>query len=162
MSFDLRSASGASFPASWYEWPRLWALVVHACRDVLTPEEIEAGKVNDGYFIAAPKARQVADVLTELLAGDPARRDVLEGATAQSADIAAQQRILEHLQRRGYQSLRPVPVADEADGEDGLRTYELVPEEIAVPEDAGQYPFRWDRVREFAEFCRASDGFRIC
>lgn len=155
MGFDLRGNSGAYFRAGWYEWPRLWALVTAACGDILSPEDMEGGKVNDGYFITEPKATQVADALTELLTGDPAHRDALEGATAQSADVTAQQRMLEHLKRRGYQSLRKVPVPDEPD------TYELVPEEITVPEDAGQYPFQWDRVRELAEFCRASGGFRI-
>lgn len=158
MGFDLYASTGAYFRASFDEWPRLWALVERTCGDFLTREDIEGGKVNDGYQITASRAERIADRLAEVLASEAWRREALEGATAQNADITAQQSILEHLKRRGYRSVR---LENPVKQSDGFTEYTLVPEEIRIPEDAGQYSFAWQRVREFADFCRVSGGFAI-
>lgn len=156
MGFDLYDANGHNFRCGAWAWPRLWAVVELCCADVLSPQDLEGGKVNDGYFIAPTKAAAIAERLTDLSTTDePGRREAIEGATAQLADISGPQRMLAHLKGRGYQDLRRIPDPNEPD------TFILEPVDIEVPADAGQVPFDWSLVQQFAEFCRSSDGFEI-
>jgi hypothetical protein len=156
LGFDLYGANGQYFRCGPSTWPRLWAVVELCCSDVLSPEDVDGGKSNSGHFIVPTKAEAIGERLSDLcMTEEPGRREAIEGATAQRADITAQQRILAHLKSRGYQDLRRIPVPNEPD------TFILEPVDIDVPADAGQVPFDWSLVQEFAEFCRSSGGFEI-
>ncbi len=153
MGFDLygehpTAENGGYFRNNVWWWRPLWQYVVLVCEDVLTKKDAAAGHLNNGHLIHARAAKAVAQRLSELLASGEVKQ--------YAADYRAR--------------LNALPLAPCAYCQGtGTRDDQHVKGQCNGCKGRGEcaawathYPFSEANVREFAEFCARSGGFKIC
>ncbi len=153
MGFDIvghdpKTEKGEYFRNNVWWWHPLWGFVSKHCRDILTPQEIEAGSFNNGTLIPARKARLIGLRLRFLLD----QKEVKE---------------FEEEYRKHLDSLPDEP-CDLCAGT-GKRYDEFVKGDCNGCGGKGKkrpwvtnYPFKEENVKDFADFAIESGGFRIC
>ena len=152
MRFDLtgenpENEKGEYFGNNIWWWRPLWDYIVYASKDILTPEDRNAGDWNDNYLITDEKAIAITDKLNEL---------VIKGETARYS--------------RNYKTkMKKMPdkVCDLCKGL-GKRDDQYVKGECNGCHGTGKvrpsetlYPFSIKNVKEFITFAKNSGGFRI-
>ena len=157
MGFDLNGRHGHYFGNQVYWWHPLWYYVWKYCNDILTSEDIEKGKYNDGHFISDSKAKRIAQRLREL-------RDL-----GQTANYETEYYKFSVPVSRSHGTVydeRQKPLSDKCP-ETPLEALILEVGPILIEylksshtaEVGGR--FAMDNVSSFAEFCEKSCGFSI-
>jgi hypothetical protein len=138
----------------WY-WKPLWEYVAETC--ALTEKEYEAGLSNDAKFISKNKADNIAETLFK----------ELKANRTQTYDLKYKKRIknLPYVacsicNGTGVRNDKHMKGDCNACNTERTRL-EGIPIGKALQWEAS-YPFDVDNVKEFAEFCKESDGFEIC
>jgi hypothetical protein len=152
VGFDLHGENpkdrvGRYFRASIWTWSPLWEYVTSRCCGVLSKRDQEQGYWNDGHLIGERKAELLAERLSTLVQAG----DVSKYAKAHTEWLQA----------------LPLIVCERCVGT-GTRNDQYVKGECNDCRGMGKrvdaethFPFREDRLREFAAFCGYSGGFRI-
>ena len=156
MGFDFYGKRKDSYFRNnvWY-WKPLWVYVAETCN--LSDVDAEAGMVNDAHFISKKKAEMISSTLFKELRAN----------RTQTYDLKYTKRLKE----------LPFTTCTLCGGT-GFRDDEVIKGNCnacnnATAKSEGtpigkekhwetNYPFDVDNVREFAEFCKESDGFEIC
>ena len=152
MGFDLygerpKNKNGEYFRNNVWWWRPLWSYVATACNDILTKQDLREGSFNNGHWIRATKARALAERLTELLQSGHAR-DYEKKYLAALKALPLEQ--CEHCKGTGQRN--DTFVKGKCNGCNGRGK---------KPAFETNYPFSEANVREFAQFCKDSGGFRI-
>ena len=138
----------------WY-WKPLWVYVSAVCD--LSKEETEAGLFNGGYAITSEKANAISKTLFQELRAN----------RTQSFDLMYKRRI----KNLPYETCR---VCDGTGTRDDSKVHgdcnvcnTVSTREAGIPVGKvenweANYPFEADNVKEFAQFCAESNGFKIC
>jgi len=148
MGFDLCGATpdneiGEYFHKNTLSWCLLWLFVGHFCGDILTKEDKIYGQCNNGHFINKKKAKAIGERLNKL---------IVEAVKAQKEHNKAESvpdepcnlcnstgiRNDEHFQGK----------CNKCSGKGTVRPWHA------------DHLFRTN-VKDFAEFCLASNGFEI-
>jgi hypothetical protein len=129
-------------------WPPLWSFVCREASDILTAKDAGNGSFNQGHSISADKAAKLAVRLDTLL-----RRRVVSAESRRHMDEARRERKKVCRTCRGRRTVlfRALPHS--------FRGPCLQCKGTGHPRVSPQFRTAW--VREFAEFCRQSGGFRI-
>ena len=156
MGFDVHGNRGDSYFRNnvWY-WKPLWNYVAEVCN--LDATMHEAGLYNDCYAISETKANEIASTLFQ----------ELKANRTQSYD----------LKYKKYLKELPYKTCEYCDGT-GFRNDDVIKGDCNVcntehTRNKGipigkvenwetSYPFDVDNVRDFAQFCADSGGFKIC
>jgi hypothetical protein len=138
MGFDIigiepTSKKGKYFRNSVWHWPRLWHFVCVVAGDILTEKDKTSGNFNKGHTISNRKAKIIAQRLEQALTDRESYRLTIE----QSAGI----------KNAGAEAVTQALII-------GLNAEEFP--------KGNRYPFSWENVAMFAEFCKRSGGFQIC
>lgn len=147
MGFDVDGNTGNYFRNNVWWWRPLWQYVCEKCQDFLTDEDQQSGFYNDFYEITDKKAADIAERL---------ENEIKSGAT----------RRWEETRNKLLAAMPPVK-CDICNGT-GKRNDNIIVGECNACEGKGKVPawethygFCEDNVKEFAKFCRESEGFRI-
>jgi len=156
MGFDVYGKRKDSYFRNnvWF-WRPLWDYVSVTCD--LSKEEAEAGHFNDGYFISKTKANKISKTLFQELKSDRTQTYNLL-YKKQLEDLVLE--TCKHCNGTGIRNDEYVKGHCNV-----CNTEHSIKEGIPigkVKSSQCQYPFDVDNVREFAEFCKESDGFEIC
>ena len=144
---------GTYFRNNVWGWRPLWHFVTAVCNDFLTEKDIEAGCYNDGHKISKTKATRIANRLLNMVK-DGSVKEYEEGYKKHLASL--NQVGCDICGATGRRQEPPKTGAgdyQECNGCNGTGK---------VDDWAKSYPFSEDNVREFANFCLNSGGFRIC
>ena len=151
MGFDLYGVKAKSEKGEYFRNNVWWwrPLAKYVLRHVEVPEEVaKHWEYNDGIEVKEKLAITIADTLDKL---------IKDGQTARYEKGY-----------RAWQESLPLEECDICEGT-GQRDDAFVQGKCNACEGAGKrqawatnYPFEVDNVKEFADFCRESGGFRIC
>ena len=144
---------GVYFRNNVWWWRPLWMFVSKACSEILTDKDIEGGSWNDGHKISKTKASKIAKELFRLIETDQVK--AYESMYKKDLD-SLEQKDCDICDATGRRKEPPIPGAGdymECNSCNGTGK---------VDDWAKSYPFSEDNVREFANFCANSGGFRIC
>ena len=144
--------SGVYFRNNVWWWRPLWMFVSNSCEDILTDKDIEGGSWNDGHKISKTKAGKIANRLHSMI--EDSR--VKEYEDRYKKDLASLEQVdCEICDATGKRQEPPKTGAGdrECNGCNGTGK---------TDDWAKSYPFSEENVREFANFCANSGGFRIC
>ncbi len=143
---------GTYFRNNVWWWRPLWHFVCRACEDILTDKDIEQGSYNDGHKISKTKANKMAKELFRLIEADQVK--AYESMYKKELD-SLEQLDCDLCEATGKRQEPPKTGAGDMECNkcDGTGK---------VDDWAKSYPFIEDNVREFANFCANSGGFRIC
>jgi hypothetical protein len=130
----------------WY-WRPLWSFVSHYCDDILTQEDIEHGEYNDGWLIDNDKARKIGERLNKMVVSGKVTNEK-KRYDKTLAELPDEQ--CTHCKGTGQRNDAYVQGTCNACGGKGTKR----------PFNCS-YPFTVENVKEFAEFCLASGGFKI-
>jgi hypothetical protein len=138
MGFDLYGISpisekGKYFQNNIWNWARLWDFTCLVGHDFLTENDKKAGYSNDFREITNEISQELAKRLFQ----------AVENKQQYNAWIDGSKGPCELIQEELISSIR-----------------NSIPETIHPQESI--FPFDWDNVKRFAEFCRESGGFIIC
>jgi hypothetical protein len=156
MGFDVYGNREDSYFRNnvWY-WKPMWNYVAEVCN--LSDEAHEAGLVNDGYAISKTQANKIS----ETLFGE------LKANRTQTYDLK-HKKYLKELPLKTCKFCNGTGTRDYK-GEDincnVCNTESTRKEGIPIGKEKNwetNYSFDVGNVREFAEFCKESDGFEIC
>ena len=144
--------SGVYFRNNVWWWRPLWSFVTATCDDILTEKDMESGSYNDGHKISKTKANRIASRLFKLIKSGKVK-EYEEGYKKELASL--EQVDCDVCDATGKRQEPPKTGAGdrECNGCNGTGK---------VDDWAKSYPFSEDNVREFANFCLNSGGFRIC
>jgi hypothetical protein len=152
MGFDLsgvkpRSTKGKDFRNNCWWWRPLWSYVTTHCGDFLTLKDQEMGEWNEGRLIPEEKAKRIAIRLEHLIKQGSVKAHEIEYKEIQE-NLSDEECYLCH--------------------GTGQRNDMVVLNGCNVCHGSGKvrpkicdYPFLESNVKEFAEFCRYSGGFKI-
>ena len=156
MGFDVYGNKKDSYfrNSVWY-WKPLWAYVAETCN--LSDKDAESGLYNDAYSISESKAKMISETLfRELKANrtqtyDLNHKRMLNNLPYETCKICngTGTRNDEHVQGDCNACNTP------STREQGIPIGK-------VKNWATSYPFDVDNVKEFAQFCADSGGFKIC
>ena len=142
---------GTYFRNNVWGWRPLWNFVTGACDDILTEKDMEAGCYNDGHKISKTKAGKIAKKLYNLIEGGLVKD--YEGGYKKNLD-SLEQIDCNICDATGKRQEPPLTGAGDRECNGckgtGKRNH---------PDKS--YPFDEDNVRQFANFCANSGGFRI-
>ena len=142
---------GVHFRNSIWGWRPLWHFVTATCDDLLTEKDMEQGTWNDGHKISKTKAGKIAKRLHSMIESGK----VKEYEEMYKEDLASLDQVeCETCEGTGYRQEPPTTGAGdvECNGCEGKGKKD---------DWAKSYPFSEDNVRQFANFCMNSGGFRI-
>jgi hypothetical protein len=156
MGFDVYGKRKDSYFRNnvWY-WKPLWFYVVETCN--LSDVDAEAGMYNDSHAISKDKANMIASTLF---------KELRENRT-QTYDLKYKKRI-KNLPYVTCKLCYGSGVRNDqyhkgncnvCNTEDTKKMGIPIGKELQWE---ASYPFEVDNVKEFAEFCKESDGFEIC
>ena len=143
---------GVYFRNNVWAWRPLWNFVSGVCDDILTEKDIEQGSWNDGHKISKTKAGKIAKRLYSMIEDGKVKEyekmhtghlNSLEQVDCDICDATGKR---QEPPKTGAGDVR-------CNGCSGTGR---------VDDWAKSYPFSEDNVREFANFCANSGGFRIC
>ena len=144
---------GTYFRNNVWWWRPLWMFVSNSCEDILTEKDIERGSWNDGHKISKTKAGKIAKKLHSMIEDG----SVKEYEDRYNKDLASLEQIdcdlCDATGKRKKPPERGAGTHMECNSCNGTGK---------VDDWAKSYPFSEDNVREFANFCANSGGFRIC
>ena len=143
---------GTYFRNNVWWWRPLWHFVTGACDDILTEKDMEQGSCNDGHKISKTKAVKIAKKLHKLIKTD----QVKAYESMYKKELASLEQVdCDICDATGKRQEPPKTGAGdrECNGCDGTGKQD---------DWAKSYPFSEDNVRQFANFCANSGGFRIC
>ena len=144
--------SGVYFRNNVWGWRPLWNFVTAMCNDILTEKDIEQGYYNDGHKISKTKAGKIAKKLHNLIE----KGDVEAYESAHKRHLASLKQVdCEICDATGKRQEPPITGAGDVkcNGCNGT----------GKKDDWNKsYPFSEENVRQFANFCMNSGGFRIC
>ena len=164
MGFDLYGNSnnpkGEYFRNNVWWWRRL-ADYVCEYTGVIDEKDKKKWQYNDGHQVSKEEAEQIANQLEHLLSTghtDKYAEQVKKEIEVAEATNARVQKLFEELEKKveevtGKKELAPAEYPKEYKDE-WDRTYEL-------RDSRENYPFNINNVKEFIQFCRNSNGFRI-
>jgi len=143
---------GTYFRNNVWWWRPLWHFVTGVCDNILTEKDMESGSYNDGHKISKTKAVKIAKKLHKLIETDQVKayesmyKKELESLEQVDCDVC---------DATGKRQEPPKTGAGdrECNGCDGTGK---------TDDWAKSYPFSEENVRQFANFCLNSGGFRIC
>ena len=144
---------GIYFRNNVWWWRPLWMFVSESCSNILTDKDIEGGSWNDGHKISKTKAGKIARKLYKLIETDQVK--AYESKYKRELD-SLEQVDCDTCGATGRRNKPPEPGAgdyQECNGCNGTGKKD---------DWAKSYPFSEENVREFANFCSNSGGFRIC
>ena len=143
---------GVYFRNNVWWWRPLWNFVTGICDDILTEKDMESGSYNDGHKISKTKANRIASRLFKLIKSGKVK-EYEEGYKKELASL--EQIDCDICDATGSRQEPPKTGAGdrECNGCSGTGK---------VDDWAKSYPFSEDNVRQFANFCANSGGFRIC
>ena len=144
--------SGVSFRKNVWGWRPLWHFVTAVCDNILTEKDIFHGSYNGGHVISKTKADRIAKKLYKLIEGGDVR--AYESMYKKQID-SLEQVDCETCDATGKRQEPPITGAGDVkcNGCNGT----------GKKDDWNKsYPFSEDNVRQFANFCMNSGGFRIC
>jgi len=164
MGFDLygnsKNKKGEYFRNNVWWWRRL-ADYVCEYTGVVDEKDKKQWQFNDGHEVSKEEAEQIANQLEHLIKIGHAQKyadQVTREMKVAKATNAKVQKLFEKLEKKVEEatgrtrlapSQYPKKYKDEWD-----KTYRL-------KDSRGDYPFTINNVKEFIEFCRNSNGFRI-
>ena len=143
---------GTYFRNNVWGWRPLWNFVTGACDDILTEKDMEAGCYNDGHKISKTKADRIAKRLWKLINSG----QVKDYEDEYKAGLASLEQLdCDICDATGKRQEPPSIGAGDVrcNGCHGTGKKD---------DWAKSYPFSEDNVRQFANFCANSGGFRIC
>jgi len=162
MGFDLiGEKEEVYFRNNVWWWRRLADFVIYKT-GVVNKEHHELWHYNDGHLVTKEEAEQIANQLEFLMK----RGDVLEFENEVKKNMIEASKHNKRIEKVREQ-LRKRVVKEVGDSS-------IVPRDYPEPYKArwdklyelqdhrDSYPFSQKNVEEFIEFCRESDGFRIC
>jgi hypothetical protein len=138
----------------WY-WKPLWNYIADTCD--LSDNDKNSGYFNNGYFISKTKADNIAETLFR----------ELKSNRTQSYDLVYKRR-LENLPFATCSICNGTGVRNDKylkGNCNACNTEDTKKKGIPIgkaQQTACHYPFDVDNVKEFADFCKKSDGFEIC
>ena len=143
---------GVYFRNNVWWWRPLWSYVCSVCYNILSDKDIEQGSWNDGHKISKTKAGKIAKRLHSMIE-DGKVKEYENGYKKQLASL--EQVDCDICDATGNRQEPPKTGAGdrECNGCNGTGK---------VDDWAKSYPFSEENVREFANFCLNSGGFRIC
>lgn len=164
MGFDLYGQSskegGDYFRLNVWWWRRL-ADYVCEHTGVVSEKDKESWQVNDGHFVSKREAEEIAKQLQHLI--DTGHAEKYEKKVKREMEVAQTtnekvEKLFEVIKKRvetatGKKDLVPRDYPKEFKDE-WDETYKL-------RDNRASYPFAVEALKEFIEFCRNSDGFRI-
>ena len=143
---------GTYFRNNVWWWRPLWQFVTGVCEGILTEKDIERGSFNDGHKISKTKANRIATKLYAMIDNG----QVKEYEDEYKKDLASLEQVdCEICDATGKRQEPPKTGAGdrECNGCGGTGKKD---------DWAKSYPFSEDNIRQFANFCANSGGFRIC
>ena len=143
---------GTYFRNNVWSWRPLWHFVTAVCDNILTEKDIKSGSYNDGHKISKTKARRIAKRLHRMIESGYVK-EYEEGYKKHLASL--EQVDCDTCDATGKRQEPPTTGAGdvECNGCNGTGKKD---------DWAKSYPFDEDNVRQFANFCMNSGGFRIC
>ena len=143
---------GTYFRNNVRSWRPLWHFVTAVCDNILTEKDIESGSYNDGHKISKTKANKIAKRLHRMIESGYVK-EYEEGYKKHLASL--EQVDCDTCDATGKRQEPPTTGAGdvECNGCNGTGKKD---------DWAKSYPFDEDNVRQFANFCMNSGGFRIC
>jgi len=166
MGFDLygnkpENEKGDYFRNNVWWWRRLAEYVCEHTGVVDTVDK-EKWQYNDGHEVSKEEANQIANQLEYLINSGHVQKyaeQVKQEIEVAEATNKKVQKLFEELEKKveeatGKKELAPAEYPKEFKDQ-WDRTYEL-------RDSRENYPFNIGNVKEFIEFCRNSNGFRIC
>ena len=165
MGFDLygnnkENSKGEYFRNNVWWWRRLADYVCEHTK-VIDEKDFEKWQYNDGHQVSKEEAEQIANQLEHLVSTGHAEKyaeQVKKEIEVAEATNEKVQKLFEQLEKKveevtGKKELAPAEYPKEFKDE-WDKTYEL-------RDSRANYPFNINNVKEFIQFCRNSNGFRI-
>ena len=144
--------SGVYFRNNVWWWRPLWSFVTGACDSILTEKDMEQGSWNDGHRISKTKAGKIAKRLHSMIEDGK----VKEYENRYKKQLSSLEQVdCDICDATGKRQEPPNTGAGDRECNGCKGTGK-------VDDWAKSYPFSEDNVREFANFCLNSGGFRIC
>jgi len=162
MGFDLLSTKNdTSFRNNVWWWRRLASYVIEKTK-VVAEDKADGWHYNDGFEVSKEEAHQIANQLEFLIKSGDAKA-YEEQVKQEMIEASEWNKRIHKLQEK----LRARVVAEVGDSSVVPRDY---PEPYKnkwdklyeLTDHRSSYPFSVKNVEEFINFCRESDGFRIC
>ena len=144
---------GVHFRNSIWGWRPLWHFVTATCDDLLTEKDMEQGTWNNGHKISKTKAGKVAKRLHSMIKDG----QVKEYESEYKKHLAS----LEQLDCTLCETTGRRKEPPETGAGDYMECNKCSGTG-KVDDSAKSFPFSEDNVRQFANFCANSGGFRIC
>ena len=160
----LQENKGVYFRNNWWYWRPMWDFVNEKCNDLIDEELYDKGHGNDGEV----DQELAIDISKRILT-----KEVLDEAKRKQEeydkDAKPKQEFNELLSKAGHlyfdEIIKPmypdkiVPADLEKLDKDAYKKWEALMFELQYRETS--YPFSWENVKEFGEFCAQSGGFEI-
>ena len=160
----LQENKGVYFRNNWWYWRPMWDFVNEKCNDLIDEELYDKGHGNDGEV----DQELAIDISKRILS-----KEVLDEAKRKQEeydkDAKPKQEFNELLSKAGHlyfdEIIKPmypdkiVPADLEKLDKDAYKKWEALMLDLQYRETS--YPFSWENVKEFGEFCAQSGGFEI-
>ena len=160
----LQENKGVYFRNNWWYWRPMWDFVNEKCNDLIDEELYDKGHGNDGEV----DQELAIDISKRILT-----KEVLDEAKRKQEeydkDAKPKQEFNELLSKAGHlyfdEIIKPmypdkiVPADLEKLDKDAYKKWEALMFDLQYRETS--YPFSWENVKEFGEFCAQSGGFEI-
>lgn len=148
MGFDVYGQSGNYFRNNVWWWRPLWTYVSITCSDILSKYNIKHGCYNDGHFINKDKAERIAQRLSEKINSGEAMAYVEKYEEERKAIPLEKCEYCEGTGKRFWEGVG-YKKCNGCDGKGERESYQ------------SWYPISIENIKEFADFCSKSDGFKI-
>ena len=162
----LQENKGVYFRNNWWYWRPMWDFVNEKCNDLIDEELYDKGHGNDGEV----DQELAIDISKRILT-----KEVLDEAKRKQEeydkDAKPKQEFNELLSKAGHlyfdEIIKPMypdkknftPADLEKLDKDAYKKWATLIFDLQYGET--NYPFRWENVKEFGEFCAQSGGFEI-
>ena len=160
----LQENKGVYFRNNWWYWRPMWDFVNEKCNDLIDEELYDKGHGNDGEV----DQELAIDISKRILS-----KEVLDEAKRKQEeydkDAKPKQEFNELLSKAGHlyfdEIIKPmypdkiVPADLEKLDKDAYKKWATLIFDLQYGETS--YPFSWENVKEFGEFCAQSGGFEI-
>ena len=143
---------GTYFRNNVWWWRPLWHFVCSSCENILTDKDIEQGSWNDGHKISKTKADRIAIRLYGMIDNGQVKKyeemhtEHLNSLEQVDCDICDATGKRQEPPKTGAGDVKCNGCNGKGKTDDWAKSY----------------PFSEENVRQFANFCMNSGGFRIC
>lgn len=162
-----RTNKGEYFRNNVWWWRPLWNYVSVECSDIITKKDIEGGHYNDNYLITDSKAKKIAERLLQLH-NDGRPQAIQDKYKEDSKPQSKFNEMCDEAAKYLYDN-----IVDKKDGKitcpgdmkehdpDNYERWTTLASMGKIQFIETSYPFDANNIKEFAEFCKDSGGFRI-